>query len=131
MFGVIQDKCGHIPALTFIQLNLIVQVSLFFVLNETGQYNPIRAYIATFVYGITDNSVATYCNVAVGFEFTNKLVAFGCKLFLEALGATIGLTGYSLIPPESKESFRVILISYIILGLSSTLMVMRIARHFK
>ena len=84
-----------------------------------------------FVYGITDNSVSTYCNVAVGFEFTNKLVAFGCKLFLEAMGATIALTAFSLKPPETKESFRGILIGYIILGLVSTSMVMRIARHFK
>ena len=129
--GLIQDKCGHIASLVFIQVNLVTEVTLLFVLNETGQYDPIMAWITMFIYGMTDNSVSTYSNVAVGFEFTNKLVAFGTKLFLESIGISICLVGYSLKPPETKEAFRGILIGYVVLGLSATLIVMRIARHFK
>ena len=100
-------------------------------LNEISQYIPTVAYAAIFIYGVTDNSVSTYNNVAVGFEFTNKLVAFGCKMFIENVAVTVFLTIFSLFPPESKEAFRGILIVYLTLGIVATFTIMRIARHFK
>ena len=60
----------------------LIFIPMFIIINELHQFS-FWSYFVMFGLGMLNNSVATYINVVLGFEFDSKIVPFGAKSFIE------------------------------------------------
>ena len=84
-----------------------------------------------FFFGVVDNCCTTFNCIALGFEFTSKIVPFGTKNFLENMTIFIILIVFTIWPFENKEMYRILFLLYLILGIFGGLSMYIISKKFK
>ena len=84
-----------------------------------------------FLFGLVDNCCTTYICIALGFEFTSKIVPFGTKNLVENISAFLFFLLFSLWSYDSQDGYRIIFSVYIILGLIGGILMLVISSRFK
>ena len=84
IIGQLQDRLGPYAALTMLLIQNIVFGIAILIQNEHHVYHW-TSFIIMFGWGMIDNTVWCFLNVACGFEFESKIVPFGAKLMVEML----------------------------------------------
>ena len=84
-----------------------------------------------FLFGLVDNCCTTYISIALGFEFTSKIVPFGTKNLVENITVFLFFLIFSLWSFDSKEGYRIIFSVYILLGLVGGVLMIIISSRFK
>ena len=125
LLGPILDKYGYRAALTFIFIEITI-AGLFLIVQNEIHYFDWTAYITMFILGMIDNTVWSFINAVLGFEFQDwgKVVPFGTKTMVEQFttgSLALVLTFYKA---EGKQVFRILFITLMLLGQVSTIIMM-------
>jgi len=115
LLGFLQDKYGHKASILLIISEVVIFFSLTIAINEEQLFNW-TAYLIMFGLGCLDNSLKSYQNVIVGFEFESKLVPFGANFFFECFSSFLSIFVYSFNQCETKGEFRTYFIMKLVLG---------------
>ena len=75
-----------------------------------------------FGLGMLDNSIMTFDNIVLGFEFDSKIAPFGAKNFIENFTVFLVVGALSIFDIEGKASFRAFFIFFFVYALASTLL---------
>ena len=129
--GLLQDKLGHKAALLYIFTNTLIFNSLLVIVNEIEYFNFWFACFIMFGLGLVDNCLYGFLNMIFGMEFESKIMPAAARQFLEQMSVFSFLAALSIWSLETKEQFRPYFIFYLVIGIISQLIVLRVAKTFK
>ena len=99
----------------------LVFIPMFVIINEIHLFS-FWSYFVMFGLGMLNNSIATFINVVLGFEFESKIVPFGAKSFIENVAVFSVVAFISIFDIQGKDQFRSFFILYFIIAMSSTIL---------
>lgn len=84
-----------------------------------------------FGLGLVDNCLFSYTTMIFGMEFECKIVPAATRQFLEQTSSFIFLGSLAFFTMKTKADFRPYFIFFMILGIVSLLIILKVSKNFK